>query len=288
MKKFGLAIFFLSMAICLTAQINLLDYDTIPIRKTQERKLIYEFDHPLFGTITIKRENAIAEGNYATIAESISGPRSLIGILGRGPVPNYLMPAVLISDPMGYGWSIDMYSKGTTGNDLVKTAEGKASEIPEYLDFYWKSGWLGLIRQGTDTLAYYGISEQPEKDALFRNEYLTTRGLLPPIDPKKKRLDTEMGLIYKNYGLFGEFKGAKMMVIFYERNRTAFMFLNDKLDAIFQLDFDIPGALIVRLSKKDFPRYPPVLMVRRGVTEDQQTDLCRLAVFCMLTAQAMR
>jgi hypothetical protein len=170
----------------------------------------------------------------------------------------------------------------------VKTSEGKPSCIPENLKFYWQSGWLGLIRQGVDTLAHFGVSEQPQKDSLFRNEYLLTRGLHPPVDPKRKKTDEEMGLIYKNYGVFGEFKGAKLVMIFYERNRTAYMFLNDQLDGIFQIDYDNPGAIVVRLSKKDRPRVPPVLLLRKGVTEDQEADLCRLAVLAMLMAQLIR
>ncbi|HEX5669364.1 MAG TPA: hypothetical protein VFX73_11205, partial [Chitinophagaceae bacterium] len=136
------------------AQIDLRDYDTILIRKPQERKLIYEFDNRYFRAINIKQDKAIAEGNYTTVSETISGPNSLMGILGKGPVPNYLMPASLISEPTGFGWAVDIYRKGTTVNDLVKTSEGKASQIPGYLNFYWQSGWLGLIRQGGDTLAY--------------------------------------------------------------------------------------------------------------------------------------
>jgi hypothetical protein len=267
------------------AQVNLQDYDTMPVRKPQERKLIYEFDNPFFRTITIKQGKVIAEGNYTKIPESISGPNSLMGIMGKGPVPNYLVPASLISEPVGNGWAVEIYRKGTTGNDLVKTPEGEASQIPPDLNWYWKSGWLGLIRQGGDTLSYFGISERPEKDSLFRAEYLATRGLQPPVDPKRKRWDTETGLVYKNYGLYGEFKGAKLMVIFYERNRTAFMFLNDRLDAMFQLDYDFPEALVISLSRKNNPRVPPVLLLRKGVTEDQHADLIRMALVCKLLAQ---
>lgn len=288
MKKFGLALIFLSMAFCSNAQINLQDYDTIPIRKPVERKLDYEFNHPFFRSISIKREKAIAEGNYQSVFAETAGPNSLIGIMGRGPVPNYLMPSSLISDPGGYGWAVDLYTKGTTQNDLVKTSEGKPSSIPENLKFYWQSGWLGLIQQGGDTLAFFGVSENPRTDPLFKTIYFETRGLHPPVDPKRKDEDGHLGLVYKNYGLYGEFKGAKLMVIFYERNRTAYMFLNDQLDGIFQIDYDNPGAIMVRLSKKDHPRVPPILMIRKGLTEAQHADLYRLAVLCMLMAQVTR
>jgi hypothetical protein len=288
MKKFCLVLIFLSMAFFSNAQINLQDFDTISIRKPVERKLDYEFDHPFFRSISIKRDKVIAEGNYQSALAATAGPNSLIGILGKGPVPNYLMPSSLISVPPGYGWAVDLYTKGTTLNDLVKTSEGKASQIPEDLMFYWQSGWLGLIRQGGDTLAFFGVSENPRTDSLFRTVYFSTRSLHPPVDPKRKDDDGSMGLIYKNYGLYGEFKGAKLMVIFYERNRTAYMFLNDQLDGIFQIDYDFPGAIVVRLSKKNHPRVPPVLMIRKGLTEGQHADLYRLAVLSMLMAQVTR
>lgn len=270
------------------AQIDLKDYDTVPVRKPVEKKLNYEFDHPFFRSISIKRENAIAEGNYQSAVAATARPNSLIGILGRGPVPNYLMPSSLISEPGGYGWEIDIYTKGTTQNNLVKTRDGQPSSIPEYLGFYWESEWLGLMRQGGDTLGYFGVSTNPRVDPLFRDIYFATRGLHPPVDPKRQKEDDLLGLIYKDYGVFGEFKGARLMIIFYERNRTAYMFLNDKLDAIFQIDYDSPGAIMVRLSKKHHPRVPPVLMVRKGLSEDQHADLYRLSVFSMLMGQVTR
>jgi hypothetical protein len=288
MIKNGLAIILFFLTISSRAQISLQDYDTIPIRKPVERKLDYEFDHPFFRAISIKRDQAIAEGNYQSALAATAGPNSLIGIMGRGPVPNYLMPSTLISDPGGYGWAVDLYTKGTTLNDLVKTSEGKASKIPENLKFYWQSEWLGLIRQGSDTLAFFGVSESPRTDPLFKSIYFATRGLHPPVDPKRKEEDGLIGLVYKNYGVYGEFKGAKLMIIFYERNRTAYIFLNDQLDAIFQIDYDNPGSIVLRLFKKDHPRVSPVLMIRKGLTEGQHADLYRLAVLSMLMAQVTR
>jgi hypothetical protein len=125
---------------------------------------------------------------------------------------------------------------------------------------------------------------QPEKDSLFRSVYMATRGLHPPVDPQRMKSDKRLGLVYKNYGVFGEFKGAELMIIFYERNRTAYIFLNNNLDAIYQIDFDVPDTRIITITKGQ-PRVPPVLLVRKGITEDQEADLSRLAIFIMLMAQ---
>jgi hypothetical protein len=270
------------------AQIDLRDYDTIHIRKPDAHKLIYEFNNRFFRVISIKRDKVVAEGKYRPASESSGSPNSLMGIVGGSPVPNQLYPSALVSDPSGWDWKVDLYLRGTTGNDLLKTADGRAMEVPGNLKGFWQSGSLGLIRQRDDSIAVFGVLRQPEKDSLFRSVYLATRGLQPPVDPKRKKSDEGFGLVYQNYGVFGEFKGAELKIMFYERNRTAFIFLNNELDAVFQLDYDIPNAVILRLSRKDITRVPPVLLIRKGVTEEQQADLCRLAVFCMLTAQTMR
>jgi hypothetical protein len=191
---------------------------------------------------------------------------------------------MLHTDPPGYDWTVDLYSRGTTRNDQLKTADEKTAVVPANLKGYWQSGSLGLIRHFNDTIAVFGVSLQPEKDSLFRKEYLTTRGLHPPVDPIRKKWDKGLDLVYANFGVFGEFKGAELMIIFYERNRTAYIFLNNNLDAIYQFDYDIPDTRIIKIAK-GYPRVPPVLLLRHGVTEDQDADLSRLAIFCMLMAQ---
>jgi hypothetical protein len=50
------------------------------------------------------------------------------------------------------------------------------------------------------------------------------------------------------------------------------------------LDID---TRMIRITKGN-PRVPPKLLLRNGVTEEQEADLTRLAVFCMLIAQLTR
>jgi hypothetical protein len=266
------------------AQIDLRNYDTIPIRKPTGHKLIYEFSNRFFRVISIKRDKMVAEGKYQATEKTSGSSNSLMGIVGGSPVPNQLYPSALVSDPAGWDWTVDLYSRGTTRNDLLRTADGKSVEVPANLKGYWQSGSLGLIRHREDSIAVFGVLWQPEKDSLFRSVYMATRGLHPPVDPKRKKSDEGLGLVYKNYGVFGEFKGAELMIIFYERNRTAYIFLNNDLDAIYQLDYDVPDTRIITITKVQ-PRVPPVLLVRKGITEDQEADLSRLAIFTMLMAQ---
>lgn len=275
--------------LCLSgsAQINLQNYDTILIRKPTEHKMSYEFSNRFFRVVSINRSKMVAEGNYASVSGELNGPNSLMGIVGKGPVPNQLYPSVLATDPAGLDWSVDLYSKGTTLNNLLKTAEGKPAVVPEAYLSFWDRGNLGLIRHYEDTIAAFGVTWQPAKDSLFKKVYLETRGLHPPIDPKRKKSDEGVGLVYKNYGVYGDFKGAELMIIFYEKNRTAYIYLNGHLDAIYQIDFDQPGIRVIKIFKGN-PRVPPVLLARKGLTEEQQADLSRLAVFCMLMAQLTR
>jgi hypothetical protein len=272
------------LSVSVFAQFDLRDYDTIPIRKPTGHKLIYEFSNRFFRVISINRGKVVAEGNYQSTEKTSGSSNNLMGIVGGSPVPNQLYPSTLVSDPAGWGWTVDLYSRGTTRNDLLRTTDGKAVEVPENLKGYWQSGSLGLIRQREDSIAVFGVLLQPEKDSLFRSVYMATRGLHPPVDPKRMKSDNRLGLVYKNYGVFGEFKGAELMIIFYERNRTAYIFLNSNLDAIYQIDFDVPDTRIITITKGQ-PRVPPVLLVRKGITEDQEADLSRLAIFIMLMAQ---
>ncbi len=249
--------------------------------------MTYEFNNRFFRAVSINRDKLVAEGNYASVSGEFNGPNNLMGIVGKGPVSNQLYPSVLATDPPGFDWLVDLYSKGTTRNDFLKTAEGKPAVVPAAYHGFWDDGNLGLIRHYEDTIAVFGVTWQPAKDSLFRKIYLETRGLHPPMDPKRKKSDAGFELVYKNYGVYGDFKGAELMIIFYEKNRTAYIYLNGNLDAIYQIDYDIPGSRVIKIFKGN-PRVPPVLLLRKGVTEEQQADLCRLAVFCMLMAQLTR
>lgn len=272
------------LSLTVIAQIDLRDYDTIPIQKPTRHKLIYEISSNDFRVLSIRQEKMVTEGNFRSSGEDLKGPKSLMALMGSRPVPNQLYPSFIESDPNGFGWAVDLYLKGTTLSNRLKTVDGKMLDVPDDLMGYWNSGSLGLIRQQADTIATYGVTWQPEKDSLFRPFYLATRSLHFPVDPKHKKWDKGLGHVYNNFGVFGWFKGADLLIMFYESKRVAYIFLNNNLDAIFQIDFDIPGARII-ISSGGFTRVPPVLLVRKGVTKDQEADLSRLAIFSMLMAQ---
>jgi hypothetical protein len=281
MKSIVLGVLFLSLACCVSAQVQLSDFDSVVITKPEAAKLLYRVNHPDFWEFSIKQLKTIKEGNY----QSASTQDDLMGIIGSGPRSNAVLPSMINTVPAGLDWHVDVYVKGTTNNRKLKTPEGLAAEVPELYQPYWETGFWGVIRNGKDTLATFGKLYEPQKDSLFREVYLATRSLHPPVDPIRKKYDYDRGLVYGNYGIFGDFKGSKWQIIFYERNRTAYIFIDDVLEGIYQLDYDVPNTKLISILSATPPRVPPVLLIRKGRNKSQQADLIRLAAFSMLVAQ---
>lgn len=271
----------LFITVDVSAQMQLTDYDSVVITKPDATKLFYRVNHPDFGEFSIKQMKIIKEGNY----QSASTQDDFMGIMGSGPRPNAVLPSMINTVPAGLDWHVDVYVKGTTNNRKLKTPEGLATDVPELYQPYWETGFWGVIRNGKDTVATFGKLYDPQKDSLFREVYLATRSLHPPVDPKRKKYDYDRGLVYGNYGIFGDFKGSKWQIIFYERNRTAYIFVDDMLEAIYQLDYDAPNTKLINILSATPPRVPPVLLIRKGRNKSQQADLIRLAAFSMLVAQ---
>jgi hypothetical protein len=281
MERIRLCLFILQLTVNGSAQILMTDYDSVFIKKPEEGKLFYRVNHADFQELSIKQLKTVREGNY----QSPDQQDEMMGIIGSGPKPNIVLPSLINTNTAGLNWHVDVYVKGTTNNRKIKTPEGIMTEVPKLYEPYWETRFWGVIRNGNDTVATFGKVYESQKDSLFRDVYLATRSLHPPVDPKRKKYDYDRGLVYGNYGIFGDFKGSKWQTIFYERNRTAYIFIDDKLEAIYQLDFDVPNTKVIDLLGSPFKRVQPVLMIRRGRNQSQQADLIRLAAFSMLMAQ---
>jgi hypothetical protein len=295
MARIFIVVFFILLFKGVHAQFNRQDFDSFGVKKPREAKLLYEVEHPMFQEISVKfsdpKVDKTAKGSFGGYV----GRNFMASVLGNwssSRETNLLIPAQLKTEPEGYGWNVDIYLNGELekNTERVRNSDGsRSTSTTRTVHMHWRDGAWGNIIDRVDTIGAFILSIDPLHDSALADAYKKVKEAEPRKEKEEKRrmmiefmegFNTE-----RDFGLFGNFKEASFTVLYSWQTNGGYIFMNGRLDAVVYTDDEAPGSISFKSRSK---RVPPKLLIRKGLTQNQQADLIRMALVCKLFAQITR
>jgi hypothetical protein len=294
MKREFLIPAFLCLLIGFSAnsQVDLREYDSIYISKPMVGSLTYKLSHPVYQDVQLKvkfphklkGQSAFLGGLTRTMLASTIG-----GEWGGGG-EGLLTIAGDLYNGEKLEWMSRMYVNGVINKTLSREdndmGDGKRIVTDKTGTLNWYSGeaW-GNIREGNEIISQFAISTVPLGDegliAAYNKHVKDDPDSVIAFQRRKEKFlqwQEKMDLMAPEYGLIGEFRGKLLLIIYYHSTREGFVIHDEKLKAIFSMDDEEQGDIF--RSRKN--RIPPALWISKGVSPEEQADIIRLALFCML------
>jgi hypothetical protein len=265
MKRLKFIIVFLLTASYGQAQFSHPDFDSVFLVRSSEEKNTYSADNALIKSFTVTAKASTT--NYSR-SGSILGDiasefmSSLLKNFGSGSSLNISYPAMIKSNPDGYGWNVGLYVGGPGDQNSNSNSS-----------MYWYNGAIGNIIDDSGRISSYGYSVNPYNDKKLKAAYEELKrksdslGADQPAVPPFTR-DTDV--------IFGDFKGANMVHLTDLKNSLIHIYMNGRLEAVVvndRLGYD--GVMFVTKKQKN----PCILYYRKGLTDLQKADMIRMALF---------
>jgi hypothetical protein len=293
MFRIFIFVFFAFFCNCVYAQFNRQEFDSLGVRKPKEAKLLYEVQHPMFQEISVKfsdpKVDKTAKGSFGGYV----GRNFMASVLGNwssSKETNLLIPAQLKTEPEGYGWNVDIYLNGELekNTERVRNSDGsRSTNTTRTIHMHWRDGAWGNIIDRVDTVGAFILSIDPLHDSALTEAYKKVKESEPRKEEKRRMVFEFMDGFNteRDFGLFGNFKESAFVVLYSWQTNGGYIFMNGRLDAVVYTDDEAPGSISFKSRSK---RVPPKLLIRKGLTENQQADLIRMALVCKLFAQITR
>jgi len=274
------------------AQFKRDDFDSMVVRKPREAKLLYEVEHPMFKEISVKfsdpRVDKKAKGSFGGyIGRNFAA--SVLGSWSSSKETDLVIPAQLKTEPDGYGWNVDIYLNGELekNTERVRNSDGsRSTSTTRTIHMSWRDGAWGNIIDRIDTIGAFILSIDPMHDTALAAAYQRVKESEPPAIQEKRRnvpvFFADMVPTERDFGMFGNFKETSFMVLYSRQTNGGYIFMNGRLDAVVFTDDEVPGTITFKSKSK---RVPPKLLIKKGLTENQQADMIRMALLCKLFAQ---
>jgi hypothetical protein len=290
MKLFRIQLIVIAILLyCQTqAQVGMLGYDSIVVRKPSTAKLRYEVDHQMFQEISIKPGKPEADKRAAGSIGGFFGRTTMAKLLGNwnsSRETNIRIPSQIKTVPEGYGWNLDTYVDGAMerNTERVRNSDGsRSTQTTKTLHINWRKGAWGYIIDSRDTVGAFALSLNPSRDSVLRDAYNKIKDSLPDVDVRKS-FWVNYTLSDRDYGLFGNFKESPFYILYFQEERLGYIYMNGKLDALVVTDNEQPGVFSMTSKKK---RQQPKLLVRKELSDNQRADMIRMALLCRAFAQA--
>lgn len=271
------------------AQFNRQEFDSFGVRKPREAKLIYEVEHSMFQEISVKfsdpKVDKTAKGSFGGYVGR-NFMASLLGNWSSSRETNLLIPAQLKTEPDGYGWNIDIYLNGELQKhtERVRNSDGsRSTNTTRTVRMYWRDGAWGNIIDRIDTIGAFVLSLDPLHDSALADAYQKVKASEPRKEENRRMVMQFMDIYTeRDFGMFGNFKESPFVVLYSWQTNGGYIFMNGRLDAVVYTDDEAPNTISFRSRSK---RVPPKLLMRKGLTQNQQADMIRMALVCKLFAQ---
>lgn len=264
-----------------SAQTAISDFDTVVWVKMGGFADRYRFAYPTEREIKLQEKPADLVtykalpvlGNIANTAlTAITG----IGFVSSSEV-NWKLSAVIKCDDDLPDWNIDLFCEGELEKDRerVRNDDGSwSAETVKTATYFWERNSTGIIIEGNDTIGYFSITPDPEKDSTL-NTY--TKYFFVPskkVSEKKSGLLTRIIDQYspnRDYGITGIFRGRSFTMISDGSEYMAWGVLDDHYS--FKHLFDEGDSFT-----KSKERVNPRVLISRDTDTTSGDDFFRLAM----------
>lgn len=267
MLKLKFTVVCLLLAFVVRAQFSHPDFDSVLLQRSAEVKNTYNMETPLFRSLSVSVKGATM--NYTRtgsilgdVADEFMG--SLLKNFGSGTTVNISFPAMIKSDPEGYGWNIGLFVGGP--------GDQNSAAIPQS-SMYWQNGAIGHLIDDKGQMASFGYSVNAYMNKKLKEAYESLKrkqDSLGSSQPAMPAFTRQMQVV------FGDFKGVNMVILSDYDTKLTHIYLNGKLEGVYtddRLVYD--GAMFVTKKQKR----PFVLWFRKGITDLQKADMIRMTLF---------
>lgn len=266
MLKLKLNFICLLLALAVRAQFSHPDFDSLPLFRSAEEKNTYSFENTLLKSLSVSQKGAIVTySRTGSVVGDIADEfmSSLVKNFGSGSTANFSYPAIIRSNPEGFGWNVGLFVSGS----------GDQNSTNINSSMYWYNGAVGNIIDDKSQIASFGYSINPYSNKMLKEAYdrlKRGRDSLGTGEPEVPQLTRNM------HAIFGDFKGANMVLLDDLLTKLTHIYINGKLNAVVmddRLGFDGPIFLI----KKQ--KHPYILWMRKDLSESQRADMIRMTLF---------
>lgn len=256
----------LLLAFAVRAQFSHPQFDSIQLFRSADEKNTYSFENTLLKSLSVSQKGAIVTYSrtgsvLGDIADEFMS--SLVKNFGSGSTANFSYPAIIKSNPEGYGWNVGLFVSGASDQNSTNINSA----------MYWYNGAFGNIIDDKGQIASFGYSVNPYSNKMLKEAYdrlKSGRDSLGTREPEVPKLTRDMQAI------FGDFKGANMVLLFDMLTQLTHIYINGKLNAVIiddRLGYDGPIFLIKKQKR------PYILWMRKDLSEYLKADMIRLTLF---------
>jgi hypothetical protein len=256
-------------------------FDSLAISKTKKTK--YRLAHPVLTSMQLKTKTP-KRSSY-TLNQAVGD--------GIGKLFTAILPGLTSSEEMNWelqheietnidnlSWKLKMYCPGELEKttERVRNSDGsKSVNVERQAILFWERGSSAILLEKEDTIGSFMVSVNPG-DSLFRK----TSDLFPvPSTAVSRESRWQQGPAPKDFVLAGMFRNEPLQIFFDARSLKAWIYRNQKLQAVFQSD-------VIETGKPSLRRTAPLhLLSRPGVSEKELTDCLLLAGLSQLVATSV-
>lgn len=147
----------------------------------------------------------------------------------------------------------------------------------------WEKGMTADLVSGYDTVGQLTVSTNPFNDTAYRKWLVPAyieQGMNPP-DPNPKMHDN----MHRSFGFIGVYKSRQVQMVYWGGGRKGWIFQDTILLAMWRSDND---HLNTTQRAKTSKRWPPYLLVKPGLSAEEQVDILRIAFTGRFIAEALK
>jgi hypothetical protein len=265
----------------ISAQEFLQNLDSVPLVKPKKGRTNYIFSDN--GTKEIKIytnrtewiEHKVKGSGWREFRRDMFTAITGIGISSETDSYFRITNKILCSDTLP-DWNVILFCEGyiQTDRERVRDSDGSSSvETTETNVYLWEKNARGLLIEGNDTIGDFLISINPLQDQMFHELPSVFRPLPEESEstPNRKVFASWLPEAAKDFGMIGVFRDRKFGMVHIGSGRKVWIFTDEALFGIFQMDLIYPG-----LAKKYYIK--PCLFINPNISPDERRDLFRLAM----------
>jgi hypothetical protein len=274
--RFFNCILLVLLAPLLHAQLSTAGFDSISIAKPRRGKASYEFAASAITPIDLKwkapKRSPYTAGQAAGDATRKLFTRLLGGSVSNSESLQWLLKGEVNTGDENLSWKLDIYCNGELEktSSRVRNSNGTKEVVTDsWATIFWEQGATIIIKEKGDTAGNFQLSlipnrydSQDEKLNVIFSE-TTNRG--------RRSNATEPAAI--NYKIGGQIHQSPVQIFYNGDAHKAWIFRNDSLQAVCQLDDEDEQAPMLGVK----PDRQPLYMLVKKTASGEYNNLVRLA-----------